>query len=228
MQHGLLSTPNAVAAFNGSQFFATNDHHFKRDENPTLATLETYLTLPGGTLVHGDRPAVFKEGSELDMKVLDRLAFANGIAFLNATTLAVASCNRLQVHLYTVAPGSHAGDTHPTLTRVRTLPVPFLVDNLKSDKRGTLFLAGHPHPPSSEHMASNAARCASADKAGCEADVKGLSWIAEWSEKGGWRDVYVGDEYPTSTTMVQDRERGLGMAVGLYARGVLTWEEPDA
>lgn len=224
MSHDLISTPNAIASFNGSQFFATNDHYFEKGINPLLSTLETYLALPGGNFIHGNRPAKFKQGEELDVKIMDRLPFANGIAFLNATTLAVASCGRLEVNLYNVQP---TGDTHPTLTHIHTISLPFLIDNVKSDKRGTLFLAGHPHPPSIEHMAKNAANCASPHKAGCEKGAKGLSWISEWSEAGGLKDVYVGDEYPTSSAMIKDAERGLGMAVGLYARGVLTWEEKE-
>lgn len=224
MKHDLLSTPNAVAAFNGSQFFATNDHHFKLGEQPLLQKMETYLGVPGGNVVHGDRPATFRRGQDLEVTIMDRVAFANGITFLNATTLAVASCSRAQVHLYTINPKSSDTETHPSLSLAHTFSVPFLVDNIKSDKRGTLFLAGHPHPPNTEHVAKNAAICASENKEGCEADVKGLSWIAEWSAEGGLRDLYAGDEYPTSTTAILDRERGLGMAVGLYAKGVLTWE----
>lgn len=231
MSHDLLATPNSVAAYNGSQFFATNDHHFKRGENPKLAMLETYLTLPGGTLVHGDRPAQFKRQPEgLDVKVMDRLPFANGIAFLNSTTLAVASTGRQQVHLYHVQSSADTDDTHPELTRIHTIQLPFLVDNLKSDKRGTLFLAGHPHAPTTELVASNAAKCASPSKEGCKKDVKGLSWISEWSAKQGLKHLYVGDEYPTSSAAVRDRDRGIGIAVGLYAKGVLVWEdaEPEA
>lgn len=223
LSHELLSTPNAVAAFNNTQFFATNDHHFQLGSNPKLSKLETYLALPGGTIVHGDRPAKFRKDKELDVKIMDRLGFANGIAFLNATTLAAASTSRSQVYLYHVIP-STSNDTHPTLSLIKTLSIPFLVDNLKSDKKGTLFLAGHPHPASTEHMAHNAAACASASREGCDEDAKGLSWIAEWSEREGWRDLYVGDEFPTSSAYVRDMEKGVGIAVGLYGKGVLTWE----
>lgn len=223
MTHELLSTPNAVAAYNGTQFFATNDHHFEIDQNPTLAKLESYLGLPGGTVVHGDRPARIR-GQELDVKLLDRIAFANGIAFLNSTTLAVASCSRALVHLYHIEPDAEADSVHPSLSLLDTVQLPFMVDNIKSDKRGTLFLAGHPHPPTTEHMAQNAAKCASAGKEGCEEDVKGLSWISTWSAETGLNDLYVGDEYPTSSATVIDREKAIGIAVGLYAKGVLTWE----
>ena len=224
MSHELLNAPNAVAAFNNSQFFATNDHYFQKGGNPILSTLESYLVVPGGTVVHGDRPAKFRKDQELEVKVMDRVAFANGIAFLNATTLAVASTSRASVQLYSVIRSDNPDSTHPTLTLIHTITVPFLVDNLKSDKRGTLFLAGHPHPPSTEHVASNAAKCASKSKEGCETDLKGLSWIAEWTEAEGLKDVYVGDEYPTSSATVRDAERGVGIAVGLYAKGVLTWQ----
>lgn len=225
LKHELLQTPNAVAAFNNSQFFATNDHYFQKGLNPKLSTLETYLALPGGTVVHGDRPAKFKKSQELEMRVMDRLPFANGIAFLNSTTLAVASCGRQQIYLYHVTPSPDAESTHPSLSLIHTITAPFLIDNIKSDKRGTLFLAGHPHPPSTEHVAANAARCATESKEGCEENVKGLSWISEWNEEDGLTHLYVGDEYPTSTTMVRDHERAIGMAVGLYAKGVLTWED---
>ena len=225
LSHSLISTPNSIAAYNNSHFFATNDHYYQKGVNPYLSTLETYLALPGGNVVHGDRPRRYKpDGDDIAVKVLDNLAFANGVTFLNSTTLAVASCGRQTVNLYNIV--TDLESDHPTLELIHRIEMPFLVDNVKSDKRGTLLMAGHPHPPTTEHFAANAAQCnapGGADGEGC--DEKGLSWISQWSEKRGLEHLYAGDDYPTSCSAQKYVDRGLGMAVGLYAKGVLTWEE---
>ena len=87
-------------------------------------------------------------------------------------------------------------------------------------------VAGHPHGPTLEKFARNSARCNAPrkeDKVAC--DVKGLSWIADWSEEDGLKTLYVGSDFATATTAVRDIKREIGFAVGLYERGILKWDE---
>lgn len=219
IKHSLISAPNSLAIIGDHELFVTNDHHFLAKDHPVLTQLETGLGLPGGSVVHVDL------GSPPDPKVttLARVPFANGIVALNPSLLAVASSSMNSVYLYQVERPKGGGP--PTLTKRDSIPVAFHPDNLSVDKNGKLLIAGHPHAPTFDKVAKNAARCnapGGENKKGC---VKGLSWIAEWTEKEGLRDLYVGDGFGTSSTAVRDVERRIGMAVGLYERGVLVWDD---
>ena len=158
------------------------------------------------------------------VQVVARVPFANGIVHLNSTTLAIASTSMNSVMLYTVEQIDEL--QNPRLSRVQTIPVPFHVDNLSVDNSGRLLIAGHPHGPTLEKVARSSARCntpGQSNKVGC--DLRALSWIAEWSEESGLKTLYAGSDFATSTTAVRDIKRKLGFAVGLYERGILTWDE---
>ena len=219
IKHSLITAPNSIAAVNGRELFVTNDHHFLRRHNPVLALLETYLGIPGGSVVHADL------GSILEPKVdmLAKVPFANGIVELNSTALAVASSSMNSVYVYHVERRSDNGT--PQLSKKETIRVPFHADNLSVDKNGKLLIAGHPHGPTLEKVAKNSARCNALGTKNKEGCVKGLSWIAEWSEKDGLKSLYVGDGFGTCSTAVRDVDREFGIASGLYERGVLTWDD---
>lgn len=51
------------------------------------------------------------------------------------------------------------------------------------------------------------------------------SWASEWTPEGGVKHIYAGWEYPTSASVVRDRERGVGIVTGLYAKGLLVWRD---
>lgn len=219
IKHDLIAAPNAVAAVSGHELFVTNDHYFLAKNNPTLALLETYLGIPGGSVVHVDLHSILHP----KVSLLARVPFANGIIELNSTALAVASSSMNSVYIYRLERPS-MGES-PRLKHIETVSVPFHADNLSVDKNGKLLVSGHPHGPTLEKVAKNSARCdapGSENKDGCE---KGLSWIAEWSEEDGVRTLYVGDGFGTSSTAVRDVERKIGIATGLYERGVLTWND---
>lgn len=212
----LLAAPNAVEALSETELLVTNDHYFRIRYKPILAKLETYLGVPGGSVVY----IKLASTSTIHAELLARVPFANGIVRLNETMLAVASPNMAAVYLYSMEHGS----SMPKLTHQRTFRVPFHPDNLSVDGDGKLLITGHPHSPTLEHVSGNSARCnalGTEGKEGC--DVKAQSWISEWSEGEGLRTLYVDTEFSTSTTAARDVARDLGFAVGLYERGLMTW-----
>lgn len=216
MKHELLAAPNSITALSESEILVTCDHYFLRKNQPILAQVETYTGIPGGSVVHVDLGA-----DEAKVNLVTRVPFANGIAQLNTTTFAVASTSTNAVYLYLLS--RHDGP--PRLTRTATISLSFHPDNLSVDGAGNLLIAGHPHGPTFEEvMKDAAARAGDGDKTD-EKSWKGSSWVAKWNPSDGLKTLYVGDEYGTSCTAVRDSGRKLGMAVGLYERGVLTWTE---
>ena len=221
VEHPFLAAPNAIAAISETEFFVTNDHYFRCRYHPMLSVLETYSGLPGGTVAYINMGSSLSSAT-VDSEVVARVPFANGIALLNSSTLAVASSSTNSVYLYNITRGNGIGA--PRLTYLRSIKVQFHPDNLSVDRNGNLLIAGHPHGPTLESIAKDSARCnapGSVGKEGC--DAKGLSWISEWSEKDGLKTLYAGDDFATSTTAVRDVDRNVGIAGGLYERGILTW-----
>lgn len=223
--HRLLRAPNAVTALNDKELLVTNDHLYLRKQDPWMSMAETYLGTPGGNIMHVDLNTIYTD-LKPTVKVLARVPFANGIVLLNETALAVASSNTNAIRIYSIGPSSDANVRAPKLTLTHTVLLPFHPDNLSTDKDGKLLIAGHPHTPTLEKIAKNNARCnadGSENKEGCE--LRGLSWISEWSEKEGLRNLYVGDDYGTSSTALRDVTRDVGIGVGLYEKGIMSWKE---
>lgn len=219
IRHSLIAAPNAVTAISAKELFVTNDHRFIAEKHPMLTKLETGFGYAGGSVVHIDLKSI----REPKVHTLSKIPFANGIVQLDSSALAVASSSMNEVYIYDIARPSDSGP--PSLTKRNTIQVSFHPDNLRVDQNGKLLIAGHPHALTMEKVAVNAARCNDPNdkvKQGC---VKGLSWIAEWSEKDGLRDLYVGDDFGTSSTAVRDVERKIGFAVGLYERGIMVWDD---
>lgn len=219
VKHSLIAAPNAIAAVSEKELFVTNDHRFLAREHPILTKLETGLGYAGGSIVHVDLTSVL----EPKVRALAKVPFANGIVQLGSGALAVASSSMNEVWIYDVEKSADGGAL--SLNKTDTIRVSFHPDNLSVDGNGKLLIAGHPHALTMEKVAMNAARCNSPGDQNKEGCVKGLSWIAEWSEKDGVRDLYVGDGYGTSSTAVRDVQRKIGIAVGLYERGVLVWDD---
>ncbi|KAI1149058.1 putative paraoxonase [Nemania diffusa] len=227
VQHPLLHAPNAVALVSHSEFYVTNDHHFLVRAHPVLSRLETNLGLPGGSVVHVDVAADPPRAS-----VVARLAFANGIALLNATTAAVSSSSKARVHLFSIGRGAGALDP-PRFAPAADFRVPFSPDNLALARNGALLVAGHPHPPSLSKFAASRNVCNDPEALGAaDEEVREMcgtlvvpSWAARWTQEGGLETVYAGVEYPTSATAAWDSDRGVGVISGLYAKGVFVWRD---
>ncbi|SPO06296.1 uncharacterized protein DNG_08985 [Cephalotrichum gorgonifer] len=215
ISHPLLYGANSIFALSGEEILVTNDHHFTAKRSPVLSQLETYLALPLSTVVH-----VNLKGGEVDAHVVARLPFANGIEVLNSTTVAVASSSKASVLFYT-RDGSDLKYHSEILT-------PFLPDNLSS-AGGKLLIAGHAHMPTlakfadSRHICNDPTELSQATAEMKEYCKTGTapSWVSEWSEIEGLKHVYVGDEYPSSSTFVRDVDRKVGIIVGLYAKGIM-------
>ncbi|KAK4555862.1 hypothetical protein LTR86_007082 [Recurvomyces mirabilis] len=224
IEHPELRTPNSIAALSPSSLLVTNDHYFEIRKSGVLAKLETYLALPLANVVRLDLDISRKAGPP-KVTQLARLAFANGVALLNATTMAVSSSAGAAVHVYS-SPSRFMKDADDVkLSNIIRLP--FLPDNLSVDSNGALLIAGAPYAPALEAVSKASADFDKPDAV--QADrPKAPSWIAEWTEKDGLNDLFVGYDFSTSTTAVRDSGRGIGLAVGLYERGIMTWGDATA
>ena len=104
--------------------------------------------------------------------------------------------------------------------------VPFLLDDLSVDGIGKFLIADLSHAPTLEAIAKNSHRCnayGDKDKQGCE--LRDLSWVSEWSPEEGLKTLYAGDNFCSAMTGVRDVTRHVGMSVGLYPRGIFTWQD---
>ncbi|KAL7624460.1 hypothetical protein AAE478_006025 [Parahypoxylon ruwenzoriense] len=238
LSHPLIRIPNSIAALSDSEFFVTNQHHFTaRESSRLLWAFETYVAPPIASVVHArileDED---EDGEALDAAVVARQAYPNGIVLLNETTLAVAATNKRLVNLYAVSSGSTQTQTlHPSLKLESSIWLPFLPDNLAVSKSdGALLIAGHPHLPSLNKFARSRRLChrpealaeggQEAQKRMC-ATTRAASWASEWTPKGMVKHIYAGWEYPSSASVVRDREKGVGIVAGLYAKGLLVWRD---
>ncbi|KAF4998440.1 hypothetical protein FGRMN_3176 [Fusarium graminum] len=220
IQHPLIHGPNSIALITGHEFYVTNDHYIIKNQSMLLSNLETYLGTPTGTVVH-----VSLKDSEIHAKVVARVPFANGIEIMNSSTIAVASSSRAAVYLFNTPDAT-------TLKYSSKIRLPFLPDNL-SGSDGKLMIAGHGHMPAlakfthARHICNDPFEFERADAAAKELcdKVEAISWVSEWSEKEGLKHLYVDTEYPSSSTVIKDVGRGVGIISGLYAKGVLVWRE---
>lgn len=220
IRHPLLRGPNSILALGSDELFVTNDHYFTMKHSKLLAHLETYLALPLGPVVYVDL-----RGETVDAHVAARVPFANGIEALNSTTVAVASTTRSAVLLYTLRDGGR-------LEYQSEVKLPFLPDNLSSTG-SKLLIGGHAHFPmlamftQTRYICNDPVELAGATpemKEYCESGTAS-SWVAEWSELEGLKNVYVGLDYPSSCTFLRDPERNVGIVTGLYAKGIMVLEE---
>lgn len=228
--HRLIHIPNSIVAVGESEFYITNQHYFTAREHPLLWALETYLAPPLASIVH---VRILANGS-VDAAVVARQAYPNGIVLLNDTTLAVAATSQRTVNLYAVSQPPAPAQAHPALKLESSFWLPFLPDNLAVSKSdGALLVAGHPHLPSLGRFARSRRICHRPDaleEQGQEArdmcaSVGAASWASEWTPGGGVQHIYAGWEYPTAASVVRDRERGVGIMSGLYAKGLLVWRD---
>lgn len=234
IRHPLLRGPNAIAILNDHELLVTNDHHFLIKESRFLAKMETYLDLSLGSVVHVDISSLLKDPTgTVEANVVARVSFANGIEVLNNTTIAVASTSKAKVFFYDLTRSDTASTTAPTLTHKSTVKFPFMVDNLQVSKDGSLYVAGHPYFPALEEFSKSRDMCndysklATADPSVQEycKTANAPSWVSRWTEARGVEHLYVGGEYPSSSTAAFDSERNVGIVTGLYAKGILVWRQ---
>lgn len=219
LKNELITAPNAIVPLSASEVLVTNDHQFPPRRSKFLNQLETYLAYPSGNVVHLNT----KTGAAT---VLTSLPYANGMTLLNTTHLAVASTSTLSVFIYTMDSSSRA------LSLVKKIRVPFFVDNISTDSKGSLLMAGHPHPHPINVVAStnNLYDLDGEDTPGLlpqKDRPRAGSYVAEWdgNSAGTVKSLYTGIEYGTGASASRDVKRGVGILSGLYEKGILVWKE---
>ncbi|KAI5203986.1 hypothetical protein E4T39_03903, partial [Aureobasidium subglaciale] len=206
-----LRAPNAVVQISGTGVLVTNDHFFTPRKNGWLNKLETYLGLPFGGVTHVD----LESGVATQIA---RLAYANGIAVLNDSTIAVASSSLAKIFFYSIDKSL----SPPVLSYKEAVSTPFYPDNLHTSGE-KLFIAGHAHLSSLQRFAKQRDGCGNdVMSAGCDAQAP--SHVAQWTREKGLEDVYVGKEIYASSGVGVDEKRGVGVISGLYGKGLLIWE----
>ncbi|KAL4928022.1 uncharacterized protein BDV17DRAFT_265129 [Aspergillus undulatus] len=214
--HPLLRGPNSVIALNGDELYVTNDHYILRKDYPALALTETYAGIPGGTVAYVNLAA-----EPVEVRTVARGAFANGVTLLNDSAVAVAITAAAEVRLY-----KRLEDN--SLEQFDAIKMPFLPDNVSTDKDGALLIAGHPHPPSLDKTVHARRECIDADGVVPQECWKSTSpsWVARWSASKGLEDLYVtSKEFGSSATAAKDATRNVGLVTGLYENGILVWSE---
>jgi arylesterase/paraoxonase len=207
-----LRAPNAVLQISNTEVLVTNDHFFTPLKSKWLNKIETYLGLPLGGVTYLD----LKTGEATQIA---RIAFANGIALLNQTTVAVASSASAKILLYSLDKTS----SPPTLTHIESIPMPFWPDNLHVSG-SKLYIAGHASLSGITKFSESRQECGVDTKSkGCDAVAP--SYVAQWTREKGVEDVYVGTEIYTSSGVGVDEKRGVGVVSGLYGKGLLIWGE---
>lgn len=214
--HPLLHAPNALHSLGNGKFYTTNDHYFPARLSPLLSKIETYSGAPGGSVVYIDTE-ISSPSPSPTAKIVARLPFANGVARLNSTTLVVASSSKPGIYFYSITPDF--GLIPKGYIRVNAA-----VDNLSVDGNGVLLMAGHLYPPALTRVAAARASCDvdggdEVERCACDSP----SWVAEWTEEGGVRELYKGNHIGGSSTAVRDVGKGVGIVSGLYDKGVMVF-----
>jgi arylesterase/paraoxonase len=213
LKHPLIHTPNSIHSLGDGKLLVTNDHYIGALVSPFISQVETFSGIPGGSVVYTDVHNL------QHTKTLTHVPFANGIAMLNSTTVAVASSSKMGVNIYSFYP-----DTISLYFR-KYIRAPSTVDNLFVDSSGKLLLAGHPFAPALTGVSKARAHCnvhgIYEEKEACECTAP--SWVGEWSEEEGLKTLYKndGDEFCSSTTLARDVGRGVSIVTALYDRGIL-------
>ena len=213
--HPLLHAPNSIQVLGPHTLYVTNDHYLRAATSPLLSKIETFSGVAGGTVVYVDT----HDASAA--KVVARVPFANGIAFVNESMLAVASSSKPGLYLFRVK------EQHG-LELERIVRTPAAVDNLSVDGTGRVLMAGHPFAPALMKVSKGRAKCdaqgSKEEREACACTAP--SWVAEWSEGEGLRELYKDDgrEFCSSSTVVRDAESGVGIVSGLYEKGILVFE----
>jgi hypothetical protein len=213
----LLKAPNAIAALNEHELYITNDHHFLQKDGAFLSHLETYAQLPLGSVVYVN---LATENHPAEVRSVARSPFTNGVALLNESALAVSSSSTTKVFLYDILPDR-------SLLQTGTITLPFMPDNLSVDKKGTLLIAGHPHPPTLDKLRKDRFECLMDNSRKNEDCYEGTtpSGMAEWSAEDGLKISHLTKGgFSTSCTAMRDTDYKLGFMTGLYEKGILVWK----
>ncbi|KAF2007317.1 calcium-dependent phosphotriesterase [Amniculicola lignicola CBS 123094] len=228
-RHALAFSPNSIQALGDGKIFFTNDHFIPAAMSPILSKIETFSGVPGGSVVYVDltRPSE-------TARTLARVPFANGIAMLNSSTLAVASTSKSGIYFFSVTADYHLQSKNhisPPEYHLKSqgyIRTPVAPDNISVDGNGKLLMAGHPFALATMKVSRGRANCdpdsrKEEDRKACDCTAAG--WVAEWTPETGLRELYKGYDICTSSTAVRDVGRGIGLVTGLYDRGLMLFKE---
>lgn len=213
--HPLLHAPNSIQVLGPHELYVTNDHYITASKASILSKIETFSGAPGGSVVYVN--VRFPKSA----KVVARVPFANGITSLNETTLAIASSSKSGLYFFD-------REENHELALNQIIRTPAAVDNLSTDGHGGVLMAGHPFAPALMKTSKGRWKCdengSQEEREACQCTAP--SWVAEWSEEGGLREVYKdnGSEFCSSSTIVRDNSRDVGIISGLYESGILVFK----
>lgn len=144
-------SPNSVALTSPDSFYVTNDHLMTRRlpvVGNALALIESIFGLPLGFVTHVTLSPPSKSEPTAPAILFHKLAvpfipFPNGISISpDGTHIAIASTTMSQVNIY------KRDTTTNSLALERTIPMPFLPDNVIYTHDGTsITVGGHPNFP---------------------------------------------------------------------------------
>ncbi|KAG6330029.1 hypothetical protein ID866_9060 [Astraeus odoratus] len=144
-------SPNSVALTSPTSFYVSNDHLMtRRLPSPfgkILPVIESVGALPFSWLAH----VTLNPDGTLEHKfVAFGVPFANGVAVSHdGSQVALSSTSQSEVFFY------DRDQSTNDLKYTRSVPVPFLPDNIMYDDDGALVVTGHPHFPSLIEVAAN-------------------------------------------------------------------------
>lgn len=124
----LITSPNDVAAIDRDSFYVSNDHGYVAG---VMRTLEDYLRLPAGTVVHYD-------GAKARV-VIENTIYANGVALSrDGAKLYLAQTTARTVTVFNR--NAKTGD----VKLEQIVPADTGVDNIELDEQGALWIGAHP------------------------------------------------------------------------------------
>ncbi|KAJ7650318.1 hypothetical protein FB45DRAFT_779333 [Roridomyces roridus] len=202
-------SPNSIALTSPDSFYVTNDHLMtRRLPSPfghVLPMVETLFGLPLGWVSHITLDPDTTSSTPIKRHEFSALfiPFANGVSISpSGSQVAVASSSLGEVFLFS------RDQTTNLLSRTKTVPLPFLPDNLDFDETGTVIVAGHPHFLSLIKVKSDPTPAAVAP-----------SWIASVNPEDSTVETLFrsdGTFFSSSSTGLRDFE-GVLWGTGLYA-----------
>ncbi|CAF3350970.1 unnamed protein product [Rotaria sp. Silwood1] len=133
--HPLFTVPDDVLAIDEKTFYVTNIHHHRIDKSRLMHTFEVFSQRPWGNLL------LCSKTNEWQCSIIvDSVSMANGIASsLDFKTIYLAASTEKRIRVY------ERHSENNSLTYVRSLFVPFFVDNVIVNDHDEVIVAGHPN-----------------------------------------------------------------------------------
>ncbi|CAF0887012.1 unnamed protein product [Rotaria sordida] len=133
--HPLFTVPDDVLAIDDKTFYVTNIYRHRKDKSNLMHTIEVFSKRPWSNLL-----LCSKKNEWQCSIVVDSIALANGIGCsFDFKTIYVAATAEKRIRVY------ERHYENNSLTYIRSLYVPFLVDNIILNEHDQIIVAGHPN-----------------------------------------------------------------------------------